>query len=71
MKFENNHINVKGPKGELARDVHPLVSVAIEDVDGAEQVVLTIDDLNDKQKKANYLCHPHPRTLPFLFSNQH
>ncbi len=54
VKFENNHINVKGPKGELARDVHPLVSVAIEDVDGAEQVVLTIDDLNDKQKKAQW-----------------
>jgi large subunit ribosomal protein L6 len=30
VKITGNHVSAKGPKGELSRDIHPEISVAIE-----------------------------------------
>lgn len=43
VKYENNHIHVKGPKGELERDIHPLVKV---NIDGN---ILTVERANDEK----------------------
>lgn len=43
VKYENNHIHIKGPKGELERDIHPLVKV---NIDGN---ILTVERANDEK----------------------
>ena len=47
MKLADHHISVKGPKGQLARDVHPDMTVQI--VDNAISVTRPSDD---KQHRA-------------------
>ncbi|HEX9664269.1 MAG TPA: 50S ribosomal protein L6 [Patescibacteria group bacterium] len=48
VRLEGSRIKVKGPKGELTQEIHPLVRIALAD----NQVKIDIDDKEDKQQKA-------------------
>ena len=30
VTYDNHHMNVKGPKGELSRDLHPDMNITVE-----------------------------------------
>jgi len=54
IKFQDNVIIVKGPKGELKQDMHPLVKLEIKDSEeGKKEIVVSIK--NDKDKKVRAL----------------
>jgi len=48
IKLEAGKITVKGPKGELTRDLQPLVSVTRQD----NQLLLTVKNTLDKKQKS-------------------
>jgi large subunit ribosomal protein L6 len=48
VKIEKNLVKVKGPKGELTQEIHPLVKVEIKD----NQVLLTVEDQDNKIEKS-------------------
>lgn len=48
VKIENNLVKVKGPKGELKLEIHPLVKVAIKD----NEILLDVADQDDKTEKS-------------------
>ncbi|SRR6056297_341862 len=48
VKIEDGFIKVKGPKAELSREISDLVKVEVKD----NQIIVSIDDLKDKKKKA-------------------
>ena len=54
VKLEDHLVSVKGPKGELERSIHPLVSVALNDGENGKEVNVTIDDETSKEKKAQW-----------------
>jgi len=47
-KIENDFIIVKGPKGELKQKLSDKIKIEITE----KEILVSIDDLNDKQKKA-------------------
>ncbi|GLO64346.1 MULTISPECIES: 50S ribosomal protein L6 [Oceanobacillus] len=55
LKFDNNTITVKGPKGELSRDLHPDMKINIEDN------VLTVERPSDH--KEHRALHGTTRSL--------
>jgi len=48
VNLEDQLVKVKGPKGELEQQLHPLVKVELKD----NQIMVTIDDENDNNAKA-------------------
>jgi large subunit ribosomal protein L6 len=48
VKLTDSEIKVKGPKGELSRELHPLVNVVLID----KQILVTVKDENDNRAKA-------------------
>jgi large subunit ribosomal protein L6 len=48
VKIENTLVTVKGPKGELKLEIHPLVKVAIKD----NEIILDVADQDDKTEKS-------------------
>lgn len=48
VKIEKNLITVKGPKGELKLEIHPLIRVAVKD----NEIILDIADQEDKTEKS-------------------
>jgi large subunit ribosomal protein L6 len=48
------HVSVKGPKGQLERNIHPFALVSIEDVDAGKQVVVRVEDKSDRLQAAQW-----------------
>lgn len=48
VKIEKGLVKVKGPKGELTLDIHPLVKVEIKD----NQISLNVEHQDDKNEKS-------------------
>ena len=38
VKVEGSTVTIKGPKGELSRDIHPLVSVTLQDGEAGKEL---------------------------------
>lgn len=54
VKIDGNHILVKGPKGELEREINPIVSINMEDVDGAKQVSVSVTNEENYKERAQW-----------------
>jgi len=52
VKVDNNHLSVKGPKGQLEMDIIPVVSVKVEEVDGKKVVNSTVKNPDSKNERA-------------------
>ncbi len=53
VKFENNYLEIKGPKGELQLNVSPIVKLDLKDT----EIVLSIKDKSKKSKAFWGLFH--------------
>jgi large subunit ribosomal protein L6 len=47
-------VSAKGPKGELTADIHPLVSVVVDEKDGVKTVLTSITDEKDHSQNAQW-----------------
>lgn len=52
VMINGQDVKVKGPKGELQQQIHPLVRVATEEVDGVKQIATSILDTTDGDQNA-------------------
>jgi len=48
LSFNDNVVKVKGPKGELSQEIHPNISISIED---GTLTLSRVDDLKDNRAK--------------------
>lgn len=47
-------VSVKGPKGELSRDINPIVSVQIQDGTEGKEVLVSVKNETDKYERAQW-----------------
>lgn len=54
VTIDGQSVSVKGPKGSLSRVMHPLVSVSLEEKDGAKQMNVSVADETEKVNRSQW-----------------
>ena len=54
VKVEGQNVQVKGPKGELTTNVHPLVKITQTEEDGSQVISLVIEDETNSEQRSQW-----------------
>ncbi len=54
VKIEGQTVTVKGPKGELTREINPVVKIALEEVEGGKVVTVAVENESVKNERSQW-----------------
>jgi large subunit ribosomal protein L6 len=54
VTIDQQHVSVKGPKGELSHDVNPVVDISLSEEDGTKVITLSVKNQEEKNERSQW-----------------